>query len=328
MQVGAHGAREHRAGPIVAGEHHRALDRTGRDHHLPRPDPPEPLARQPIVAPRAQVVRHPLERGEVAMVVEAAHRRSRQHRHFGHGCELGACACGPVERGPAVDLAGLAEQPPPELRLLVGNHDARPRARRRERRREACGAAARHHHVAVRKAPGVAVRVGQRRRPAHPCRVADELLVHALPPRPRPHERLVVEPGREQRSERAAHRPEVERDRGPAVLAACGEALVELDHRGADIGLRPGAFLELHQRRGLLRAGGEDPARAMELEAARNEPHPIGEQRRGERVAAPALVGPAVEGERERTRAIDAPRTLDAKRPAHAGSDPPARAAS
>ena len=87
------------------------------------------------------------------MVVEAAHRRSRQHRHFGHRCELGACARDPVESGPAVDLAGLAEQPPPELRLLVGNHDPRLCAPCGERRGEPRGTAARHHHVAVRKAP-------------------------------------------------------------------------------------------------------------------------------------------------------------------------------
>ncbi len=45
VDVASDGARQHHARPVVAREHERALDRTGRQHHLACPDRPEPLAR-------------------------------------------------------------------------------------------------------------------------------------------------------------------------------------------------------------------------------------------------------------------------------------------
>jgi hypothetical protein len=45
----------------------------------------------------------------------------------------------------------------------------------------------------------------------------------------------------------------------------------------------------------------------MELEAASDEAHVVGEQRRGERVTPEAAQPSAVEGEAERLRAIDPP---------------------
>jgi hypothetical protein len=52
--------------------------------------------------------------------------------------------------------------------------------------------------------------------------------------------------------------------------------------------------------------GRHDPARTVVLEAARDEVHAVREQRGRERVALEALIGAAVERERQRNRAIDA----------------------
>ena len=56
-----------------------------------------------------------------------------------------------------------------------------------------------------------------------------------------------------------------------------------------------GVVAHAHQRIRLFAAGRVDAARPVVFEAARDQVHAVGEQRRGERVAAIASVGDAVE---------------------------------
>ena len=63
---------------------------------------------------------------------------------------------------------------------------------------------------------------------------------------------------------------------------------------------------ELDQRVGLLRAGGDDAAGPVILEAAPHQMHAVGEQGGGEGVAGMALVALAVEGEADGLGAVDA----------------------
>src|SRR5690606_15080100 len=132
----------------------------------------------------------------------------------------------------------------------------------------------------------------------------DQALVQ-VPERGRPHESLVVEPGRKERREHVARLAEIEPQRWPAVLAARRESREDLDLRGAHIGLgaRPGA--ELDQGVRLLGTGAEDAARPMILEAAPDQVDAVGEQGRGQGVTGKAGVAPAVEGEADRPGAID-----------------------
>src|SRR6185437_3384572 len=103
--------------------------------------------------------------------------------------------------------------------------------------------------------------------PPHPGGTADEMLVEA--PRPfRSHERLVVEAGWEQRRDERRRRAEVEAERGKAVLALRHEPIIELDHRGAGVGLGTRVAAQAHQRAGLLRPGAQNAARPVVLEAA------------------------------------------------------------
>ena len=64
------------------------------------------------------------------------------------------------------------------------------------------------------------------------------------------------------------------------------QAVEELDHRGARVGLGPAAAaVDADERIRLFRAGRQDAARPVILERAADEMDAVGEQRRGERVA-------------------------------------------
>jgi hypothetical protein len=90
------------------------------------------------------------------------------------------------------------------------------------------------------------------------------------------------------------------------VHARRDEALVQLDLGRACVRHRVRAGFELHDGIRFGDVGRHDPARTVVLEAARDEVHAVREQRGRERVALEALIGAAVERERQRNRAIDA----------------------
>src|SRR6185437_8188525 len=114
--------------------------------------------------------------------------------------------------------------------------NARPAPAGGKRGGKTGGSAADDENVAMGETLLVMIGIGALRRPPHPGGTADEMLVEA--PRPfRSHERLVVEAGWEQRRDERRRRAEVEAERGKAVLALRHEPIIELDHRGAGVGL-------------------------------------------------------------------------------------------
>ncbi len=233
--------------------------------------------------------------------------------------EFGAGAGEPGGGRLPVDGGVRAEQAAARRGVLVAEDHARAAAGGGAGRGESGRTAADDQHVAMAVLVLVGVGVRRARAAAHPGGVADHVLV-AQPPagRGRPHERLVVEARREQPREHVVERADVEAHRRPAVLARGDETGVELDLRGARVGLGARAARELHQRVGLVGARGGDAARPVVLEAAGDEMHAVGEQRRGERVARAALVADAVELERERRRAVDEAAFRQAERLRHA----------
>ncbi len=105
------------------------------------------------------------------------------------------------------------------------------------------------------------------------------------------------------------------------VLALRGEALVELLRGRPLVRLEPGAFAQPDQGVGLFRAGGDDAARAVILEAAPDQNLTVGQQRRGQRVAVVARHPLAVEGEFPPRGAVQQPPALGQPR-AHAHAFP------
>src|SRR5947207_807933 len=73
------------------------------------------------------------------------------------------------------------------------------------------------------------------------------------------------------------------------------------------------AGFELNQRRRLLRPSRDDAARAMVLEAARDEPDAIGQQGGSERVAGMALIFMPIKPEVENPAAVDIAADLQAE---------------
>ena len=113
----------------------------------------------------------------------------------------------------------------------------------------------------------VAIRVGKRRRASHAGGSPDQMLVEQ-PAAAWPHEGLVIEPGRNERTEQIRRSSQIEIDRRPAVLAAGRQSFDECYLRGARIRLAAISLTELHQRVRLLGAGGHDTTRAVIFEAA------------------------------------------------------------
>ena len=152
----------------------------------------------------------------------------------------------------------------------------------------------------------VVVGIGDVGRTPHPRCTTNRMLV-LEPPLwcRRPHEGFVIKARRQHRRHCIGDCAGIKAHGRPAVLAARDDALVQLLHRRARVGLGARASRELHQRAGLFGAGAVNTARAVVLEAARHQMNAVGEQRRRQGVAGITFVARAVVGERERTRTVD-----------------------
>ena len=244
-----------------------------------------------------------VERDEVLVVV-AEGGGPGQHPHITGLRKLPSHRLDPVERGPAFDFGFQSHEAAAETGLLVHQHHPPSPARRREGRGESGGSSAHHQHVAV----GVAVRVGigvrLSGRLAQARRLANEMLVEA-PPRARPHEGLVVEPGRQQARGEVVEGADVEVQRRPVILARAGEPVEELDLGGAQVRLGARAPAQPDERVRLLHPGADHPAAAVVLEAPPHRAHPVGEQRGGDAVAGAAAERAPVELEAKLPAALD-----------------------
>ena len=113
------------------------------------------------------------------------------------------------------------------------------------------------------------------------------------------HEGLVVEPGRQERGERGRRPPSrSRRSDGQRFWLVGLEPVEQLDWVARMFGSVRRTAAQRDERVRLLDAGREDAARPVVLEAAADEAHAVGEQRRGERVARHGRPASAVEGER------------------------------
>jgi hypothetical protein len=89
------------------------------------------------------------------------------------------------------------------------------------------------------------------------------------------------------------------------VLGRGRQPVEQLRRRGALVRLVRVALPEVDERVRLLRAGGDDAARAVILEGPPHDPLAVGHQRGGERVAGMAGEALAVEGELHLAGAVD-----------------------
>ena len=122
----------------------------------------------------------------------------------------------------------------------------------------------------------------------------------------RPEERLVVEACGQERRELVEKGGAIGGRRRRRIDRAHGEIVLERLGRGAQVRRRHGPPRDVDDRVRLLRPRAPDSARAMIFEAAADHADATGDERRGDAVALEAEIGLAVEGEGERSAAIDA----------------------
>ena len=201
---------------------------------------------------------------------------------------------------PRADQQAAADQD-----VALAQDDARPGFACGAGGCEARCARADDEDVAMRMHRLVMVRVGFGRGAAEAGGPADQRLVEFLPETLRPHEGLVVEAGRERLAGQRVERHHVEGERGPAVLAAADEPVVQLDLGRLAVRLAPRALAQFDQRVRLVGTGGHDPARPVVFEAAADQAHAIGQQGRGERIARMAGELTPVEAEADGFAAVD-----------------------
>src|SRR6056297_2283273 len=91
------------------------------------------------------------------------------------------------------------------------------------------------------------------------------------------------------------------------ILTARAQPVEEFGHRGAGIGLLRGALAQFHQRIGFFRPGGENTARAVILERPPHQPLPVGQKRRGQRIAGMPAHSLAVEAKGDLGGPVDQP---------------------
>ena len=210
----------------------------------------------------------------------------------------------PVECGHAVDFGIQSHQAAAETGLLVHQDHPPAPARRRVGGGESGGTSAHHQYVTVSVTMRISIGVRLSRRFAQTRRLANEVLVEA-PPRARPHEGLVVEPGRKQARGEVVDGADVEVQRGPAVLARAGEVVEKLDLGRAEIRLGARARTQSDHRVRLFHSGADHSATAVVLEAAPHRAHPVGEQGGGDTVARITREATPVELESELPASVD-----------------------
>src|SRR5262249_23866268 len=154
------------------------------------------------------------------------------------------------------------------------------------------------------------------RQPAEAGCIAEDLLVERPQP-PRADEGLVVEARRGQLlAEQVGAPHQVEPQRGARVH------VLDL-HPGAHrlgAGADPGPAVDLDQAVGAMTGAAEQPAGAVVLEAAGDDPASRGVERGADRVALEGLDALAVELEADRPAAVDALARVGRKPVAHSGS--------
>ena len=219
----------------------------------------------------------------------------------------------PLGRRCIVDLRLGCEQIATELGILVGEYHPGTGLGGLQRSGETRRTATDHQHIAVHMHLVVAIRVRLGRGSAESRGMADEgFVLH--PEGLRPHKGLVVKPGRKQARQQITYRTEVEADTRPAILAEGFQPLVQLNLGGTQIRLGYRAGFHLNQGIRFLAAGRQNAARAMVFKTSGNQMHAVGEQRRGERIAAEARELPAVEAKFERPITLDVTPGKQAKR--------------
>ena len=279
------GRGQHDARQVVVPEHHRLLERAGRQDHMTRADLMQAISpdhRQPVV-------------GEGACAGRRGHDLDIGTR-LDPGDQLLAHPPGLPAASPETRIG----ERPAKNRPFVHQQHIETVTPRFECRRHAGRAAADHHDVV--KTIGLVVIAGRRvpvdlAEPGHRPDARLPMLPGAL----RPEERAVVEADRHEPPDLVQPGMVVLLERAPVVLPH------DLESRRDRMAVcqRVRFVRELHQAIGVLTCHGEDAARTVIFEGARQHPLPRRRQCRRDHIPLEAAIGAPLEGKGDGLRAID-----------------------
>src|SRR3569833_1262674 len=132
----------------------------------------------------------------------------------------------------------------------------------------------------------------------------------------RPHERLVVEAGGNERRDQIVDRADIEVEARPAVLTLRLQAFIQLDLRGSQVGNKAGRVAtDCNQRVRLFGARRENAARPVVLERSAHQVHTIGEQSGSQGIALNACVALSIKCEIQHAGTIDPAGAVGANSP-------------
>ena len=305
IDIGLDGRRQHDARPVIVGKDQRPFDRARAEHDPFRADAPQALPHRAFALGERHMIAEALQPDEIVVVVVTGDRRSRQHLDVLETGQRMRRARNPFASRLAVDLCLADQQAPAELALHVRQDHAGPRPARLHRRAQPRGTRADDQEIAVGMAALVVLGIGVSGRAAQAAHAANEFLVDAVPPRTRPHERLVVEAGRKELRKQTRKGADVDAKARPAVLAFRDEPFEELGLGRPHVRFPPSALAQRDQGVWLLHARAQDPSRAVVLEAPGDQMHPVREQGRRERIARVSGVAHPVEPKTQHAVPLD-----------------------
>ena len=248
-------------GRSLLREHQRALERAGGQHDLPRAHLPQPLARQ-MRRRGGEMVGDALGQPDhvVREIAESGGARQQRDARIAARVPQACRRATPARAGRRSSAVVSASSEPPSSACSSHRMTRAPAS-------AATSAAARpgrpgadDQHVAMGEAAGVAVRVGQRRRPAQARGGADRRLVEFLPRPGRPLEGLVVEAGRQQRRQRVVDDAHIE---ARATASGSGSRRCRPSYSSTCVARRFGAVRALSRATVTSAFGSSEPADRM-----------------------------------------------------------------
>ena len=293
VDIGANGTTEHDTGPVIASKHQWPLQGAAGHHNGLRSNDVQTLARY-TAARVGGAGRGTLHHAHGVAVVQAKGRGPRQQSHPAAGFEFSQCAAQPVCLG---TVGGLVQQRAARFKVLLHQGHVHASAGGPKCCAQAGRPGTNHQQISKAVVPVIAVGVGCLGGSAQAGRAADEMLIEHPGPAGRTHEGLVIKARDKQRRQQRVDRHQVKADRGPGVLRARHQALVQFQHGGGDVGFLLGATPDRQQRVGFFNASGQDAAWSVVLERAPDQVNAVGKQGSGHGLAAVAFQATAVKAE-------------------------------
>ena len=188
------------------------------------------------------MVRHPLQRGIRAAIINPGDAGAGHECHIGAGAELIDNALCPLRAARAIHFQPLAEQAPAKGKIFLRQHYPRPGAGGVAGGHKTSGARTNDENIAKRESFFINIRVFHPRAAPQTSRATDQGFVKFFPETGGPHEGFIIESRHQQRRKQLVNAEQVKIQRWPAVLAIGAQPVIKFRGRGPRVGFAPRAI--------------------------------------------------------------------------------------